>query len=216
MIYQGNDKSDYDGRGYELQCGDSDDWSDLIDLIQVINNGNLTALAAIFDIDMFLRSQAVEALFADGDGFACSGHNFFLYSVAGKFSFIRHDLDDGFGLKGSDSPCVTKALSFWSKLNLSDWGISVCNKSPLTSLILRDSFYQAQFQKWIQVLVNNVIKTNALSKRIRHFFRNVYPKYLVQDRSYPIDLQGCGGYDWFYTLEKNQFESYIQSRVENL
>ncbi len=219
LLFRGFNQSDYDGVGFEQESGNGD-WSDLIEFLSAIHQGNLSYVESVFDIDGFLRLQAVESVFADGDGFACSGHNYFLYfDEEGKVRMARHDLDDSFGLKSNDSPCKTKAVSYWAQLNLTNWGISVCGNA-LSQLILSREKYRASFAAWCNVLIAGVagdsdVWATPLGARINQFY-TLFAPVLVDDRLFSIDQQDCGGYDAWFALKQTQFADYVRERVKTM
>lgn len=221
LSYQGNQQQDYDGHGYSQESGDGS-WTDFLSLITAINSSSISALEQLFDVDTFLRVQAVEAVFADGDGWSCSGHNSYLYNVKGGsgdnpyFVFFRHDLDDSFGLKSNDSPCNTKALSYWARLNLTLWGTTpgYCNASPLTVLILSQPRYRSQFLSYAKLLVDRVIVSGSMVQRVDSLY-DLYAPYMVKDAMYGLDYADCGGNaDWWYSLRNSQFVAYLNERAQ--
>jgi hypothetical protein len=219
LAYRGAKKSDYDGHGFEQSSGDGGDWSDLIDFVSAIQSGNLSAVEASFNVDRFLRLQAVESVFADGDGFACSGHNYFLYFFNGKIELFRHDLDDSFGLKSNDSPCRTKAVSYWAQVNLSDWGTSVCG-NPLSALLMSSPKWHAQYLNYSKLLLEKVVASPTLQQpqsplwnRIQLYYSQLAP-LLAQDHFFPLDLNDCGGYDAWFALRETQFAAYVDERFK--
>ena len=218
LAYRGPARSAYEGHGFEQASGDGD-WSDLLALVEAVHAGNLSQVEALLDVDRFLRAQAVESVFADGDGFACSGHNYFLFFQNGSATFFRHDLDDSFGLKGNDSPCRTKAVSYWARLDLAGWGTAVC-PNPLAALVFSRPAWRARFLSYAALLLQKVVGAPTLRqpqsplwRRIQLFYRQLAP-LLVEDRFFPLDLQDCGGFDAWYALQETQFAAYVDERLK--
>lgn len=90
---------------YELKTNETaNDWTDLVQLINVINNtgiGSLqTALDTIFDTDNYIRTWAVHTLFSNLDSYMGSGHNYYIYhdSTDLKFKWISWDANEAFGV----------------------------------------------------------------------------------------------------------------------
>jgi len=83
---------------YDFKEGDEKEGKEkLITLLQVIRDSsptNISALEAMFDIEMFLRTFSVELLTSNWDGIL-NGKNFDLYwnPETKKWVYIRHDLD---------------------------------------------------------------------------------------------------------------------------
>lgn len=217
LVYAGDHQSDYDGHGYEQQSGDGD-WSDFLTLVQTIAAQNATQLERIFDVDTFLRAQAVEALLSDGDGWACSGHNSYIYNAGDAqpyFVFFRHDLDDSFGLKSNQDPCHTKALTYWARLNLTLWGTTpgYCNASPLAALVLAQPAYRQRFLAYAALLLQRVVVPGLLMQRVDALYA-LYAPYMVHDALYALDYGDCGGNaDFWYALRNFQFAHYLQERA---
>jgi hypothetical protein len=89
---------------YELKTNETEnDWTDLVNLIDVINNSAAgtytTNLSAVFNTDEYLYTWAIEMLFVNLDSYSGSGHNYYLYhdSTTNKFRFIAWDVNESFG-----------------------------------------------------------------------------------------------------------------------
>jgi CotH kinase protein/Secretion system C-terminal sorting domain len=89
---------------YELKNNETtNDWTDLVNLIDVINNAPaatyMADLEAVLNVDEYLYSWAIEVLFANLDSYTGSGHNYYIYhdSTTNKFRFIAWDVNEAFG-----------------------------------------------------------------------------------------------------------------------
>jgi hypothetical protein len=89
---------------YELKTNTTaNDWTDLVNFINVINNtpaANLpAALDTVFDVDNYIHTWAVHTLFSNLDSYMGSGHNYFIYhdSTDNKFKWITWDVNEAFG-----------------------------------------------------------------------------------------------------------------------
>lgn len=89
---------------YELKTNETaNDWTDLVHLIDIINNAPAgtyqTDLDSFFDTDTYLTAWATEILFANLDSYSGSGHNYYIYhdSTINKFRFIPWDVNEAFG-----------------------------------------------------------------------------------------------------------------------
>ena len=88
-LYKGDPQGTLQWRGpavdpyramYEKENNESkDDWSDLVSLIDTLNNGSIEKLEAILDIDSALRYLALDNLTVNLDSYIGSGHNYYLY-----------------------------------------------------------------------------------------------------------------------------------------
>jgi spore coat protein CotH len=124
---------------YELKTNDSlNDWSDLVYLIDKINN---TAPQNFFDsmetymsTSSFIRYWAMNILFANLDSYNGSGHNYYLYHDPDldKFYFIAWDVNEAFG-------CFMQGMSISQLENLSIGYLP--NGRPLVQKMLADPSY---------------------------------------------------------------------------
>ena len=89
---------------YELKTNETEnDWSDLVRLINALNNTPSAQLADSLDqylnVDSWFSYWATHNLFANLDSYIGSGHNYFLYhnKDTGKFEWITWDVNEAFG-----------------------------------------------------------------------------------------------------------------------
>lgn len=110
--YKGTSASDYtnDPRCYDPQPSDSvTDYSDLIDVIDVLNNTPTadlpTALPALWDIDAWIPTMAALQVIPYADSPNANGNNFYTYYPAGGgvTRFALWDMDAGYWKDGA--PC---------------------------------------------------------------------------------------------------------------
>jgi len=129
---------------YELKTNDSlNDWSDLVHLLDKINN---TAPQYFYDsmetymsTSSFIKYWAMNILFANLDSYNGSGHNYYLYHDPDmeKFYFIAWDVNEAFG-------CFTLGMSTSQLENLN---ISYLpNGRPLVQKMLADQSYFNQYK----------------------------------------------------------------------
>ncbi len=87
----------------ELDQGDPADKARLTEFVGAIAEGNpdrqQERMAAIVDIDAFMRFVAMESLFSHWDGYAFNRNNYRIYEnpATGRFHFILHGMDQMFG-----------------------------------------------------------------------------------------------------------------------
>ncbi|MFM7467371.1 MAG: CotH kinase family protein [Crocinitomicaceae bacterium] len=103
LKWLGSSQSLYTSK-YELKTNETaNNWSDLINFINTLNNSNISTLNqnldTIFDAENYMKTWASHILFANLDSYIGSGHNFYLYydSLATKFRFITWDVNEAFG-----------------------------------------------------------------------------------------------------------------------
>lgn len=103
LKWLGTNPSSYYSK-YELKTNTTaNDWTDLVNFINVINNSGTTnlpiALDTVFDVDNYIHTWAVHTLFSNLDSYMGSGHNYFVYhdSTDNKFKWITWDVNEAFG-----------------------------------------------------------------------------------------------------------------------
>ena len=129
---------------YELKTNDSlNDWSDLVRLIDKINNTPpqyfYDSLETVMNTNSFLKYWAMNILFANLDSYNGSGHNYYVYHNLdfNKFDFIAWDVNEAFG-------CFNQGMTITQLENLS---ISYLpNGRPLVQKMLADVSYFNQYK----------------------------------------------------------------------
>jgi len=103
LKWYGASQSSYETK-YELKTNETtNNWGDLLNFINTLNNTNVStldqSLDTIFDFDNYSITWAAHNLFANLDSYIGSGHNYYLYydSTATKFRFITWDVNEAFG-----------------------------------------------------------------------------------------------------------------------
>lgn len=103
LVWKGPDQSLYTG-DYELKTNETEnDWSDLIHLINVLNNTPnaqlYDSLAANLNLESWYSYWVAHNMFANLDSYVGSGHNYLIYhnKDTGKFEWITWDVNEAFG-----------------------------------------------------------------------------------------------------------------------
>lgn len=103
LKYYGTAQSSYEAR-YELKTNeDVNDWTDLIDFIDFINNSSAAdfeaGIANKIELQEYLRSAALDNLFSNLDSYTGSARNYYLYhnSTTDKWQWIKWDGNESFG-----------------------------------------------------------------------------------------------------------------------
>jgi hypothetical protein len=118
LKWEGTSQSAYYDN-FELKTNEIlNDWSDLVQLINVINNSGSsfkTLIEQNFDVHTYLKIWAANNLFVNFDTYFINPHNFYLYndSAANKFRWISWDIGLAFGVYPSfwnRSPAETDIL----------------------------------------------------------------------------------------------------------
>ena len=106
LLYYGTDQASYENR-YELKTNENDnDWTDLIGLIDFINNSPSSTFESELDnhieLQEYLRSAAIDNLFSNLDSYTGSARNYYIYHnlTANKWEWIKWDANEAFGSYG--------------------------------------------------------------------------------------------------------------------
>ena len=129
---------------YEIKTNDSlNDWSDLVHLLDKINNTSpqffYDSIEDVMNTDSFIKYWAMNILFANLDSYNGSGHNYYIYHDLDldKFIFIAWDVNEAFG-------CFNLGMNISQLENLS---ISYLpNGRPLVQKMLADAGYFNQYK----------------------------------------------------------------------
>ena len=130
---------------YELKNNSTaNDWTDLISLIDVINNtpnANLvTALDAKLNTSLFMKQWAAMNIFSSLDSYIGSGHNYYLYhdTITDKFQWIAWDNNEAFG-------SFKNGLSSTQLINLDVNFLSNPTSRPLCNNMLQNPVYKTMY-----------------------------------------------------------------------
>jgi len=103
MMYYGTDQNSYTER-YELKTNETqNDWSDLIALLNLLNNSSTTDLVVQYpqqwEWNPMLRSLALDNIFSNLDSYINSARNYYIYhdSTTFKWNWIKWDANEAFG-----------------------------------------------------------------------------------------------------------------------
>jgi spore coat protein CotH len=102
LRWYGTSVSSYDTK-YELHTNETaNDWTDLIDFINKINNSGsflYDSLETVFNTTKFIQQWAAMNMFVNLDSYIGSGHNYFVYhdTLTDKFNWISWDVNESFG-----------------------------------------------------------------------------------------------------------------------
>ena len=106
LEYLGTSQSSYES-SYELKSNeDANDWTDLIEFTDFINNTSAsefeTGLNNILDLGPYLSSAAIDNLFGNLDSYTQSARNYYIYHNIGmgKWQWIKWDGNEAFGTYG--------------------------------------------------------------------------------------------------------------------
>jgi CotH kinase protein/Lamin Tail Domain/Secretion system C-terminal sorting domain len=201
LIYMGTNQSSYENV-YELKTNtETNDYSDLINLIEVINNTPIdqfpTELEKIFNINNFLKFHAVEVFTAHWDSYSFLKNNFYLYhnTKTGKFEYIPYDMDNTFGIDWFQID--------WAERNIYNWS-NDGEYRPLIERLMEIDIYKERFSYYLRQLIDNVVGKEILFPKIESIKDMISPSAQVDDyRTYD--------YGWSYNDFLNSYEFALSS-----
>ena len=159
----GGSASQYSGL-YELKTNKAqNDYSGLINFIDILNNTNqdqfTCAIHSVFDVDLYLRTLALEILMGHWDGYAGNMNNYYLYERPsdGKFVFLEYDMDNTLGVDWGIIP-----FEDWSTRNVYTWAKG---DKPLYDRLLAVPFFKDRFNFHMNDLLTTVfVPQNLLTE----------------------------------------------------
>ena len=184
---------------YELKTNKTlNDWSDIIHLIDKINNTPAAnfhdSLEVALVTDITLRSWAMNILFANLDSYQGSGHNYYIFhdSTDNKFNWITWDVNEAFGN-------FSQGMSIAQMENLSIFYIpNPATNRPLENKMLANTAYKSAYIWEICKLVSMDFDTTFINPMIDSLANRIRP-YVYADPNK------------FYT--NTQFETNINSNI---
>ncbi len=151
LKYRGASQSLYYS-SYELKTNKvANDYSELIQFIQKLNSISNADFPCFiednFEVELFLKTLAVEMIIGHWDGYAYNKNNYYLYQQPsnGKFVFIEYDMDNTFGIDWSGID--------WTIRNLNNWH---SNDRPLVERLLSYPFYSDMFNSFLNQILNDL------------------------------------------------------------
>lgn len=190
LDWRGTSVSAYQNKGYELQTNEEEnDWSDLIELVDVINNSSdadfVCALEEVFDVQQYLWIYALDISAGHWDNYAANINNYYLYHniFTGKFEFLSFDCDNTFGVDW---------LGFdWTDQNIYNWPTG-WYEVPLAERVLEVEAYRNQFSTYLEIIKNTYLQNDAVSEKVLAW-RDLIADAAAED--------AYRTYDWGYDFE---------------
>jgi spore coat protein CotH len=198
---------------YELHTNETaNDWSDLVNLIDNINNSGSffhDSLEAAFNTSSFIRHWAAMNVFVNLDSYIGSGHNYFIYddTLSRKFEWISWDVNESFGN-------FNMGLSTTQLKNLSMFYVSPPSSSrPLVQKMLLDPDYKNLLVnticQWMEHDFTNEMldpKIDSLANAIRNDVYSDTKKFYTNaefDNNLSADVGMTMGIKSFITERRN-------------
>ena len=151
LTYHGTNASYYQST-YSLKTNETtNDYTGLIHFINVLNNSTpanfVCDIQEVLDVDLYLRTLAVEILISQWDGYAYNKNNYYLYQRPsdGRFVFIEYDLDNTFGIDWFNINWSNRSIYSWANAN-----------RPLYSKLLAVPYFKDRFNYHMKDLLTNV------------------------------------------------------------
>jgi len=176
-------------------------------------------IAQKMDVNLFLKTYAVNVLVGMWDDYWGNGNNYYLYfSPNGKVYFIPYDYDNTLGTSLSSYyfNTGTQDLLNWGKMN----------QSPLVTKILQIQKYRTKYQDYISELTNsNLFHAESSMQRINLWQNRIAP-YVANDTGEDMSIQDLPAYwgnESYYRLlsgddqaGRNGPANYFKTRIKNI
>jgi spore coat protein CotH len=193
---------------YELKTNETtNNWSDLVHLIDEINNSTTVqlhdSLEAVMNTNTVISAWASTNLFVNLDSYLGSGHNYYVYhdSLTNKFNYIVWDVNESFAN-------FNMGMTLSQMKNLSIYYGSTNVNRPLYSKMLSDAQYksdytmelcnQAQYYFSNTVLdpiidsLANAIRADVYADTLKSYSNQNFEDNIIMDISLPGG-PGVGG-----------------------
>lgn len=181
-------------RAYQLKTNETaDDYSDLVGLINVINNSPTDSFDArinrVFNVQAYLKTLAMEVLLGHWDSYFCNKNNYFLYhnTKTGKFEYLPYDMDNTFGIQWG-YPNINNR-------NIHNWGNKAGSTSPLVYKLFSITKYKRDFEFYIRDFLKDEYHTDSLYKELDRL-KLMIDTAIVKDPFYNGDFKNDYGYNW--------------------
>jgi len=183
LSWEGSDQTAYYDN-CELKTNDSiNDWSDLINFIDKINNTPVASfnsqIRTVFNIDPYLKAWAANNLFGNLDSYLYLPHNFFLYHNTANdlFEWITWDVSLAFGVYAF--LVVPNSIDFDIQYLPND----AVNTRPLNYHCLKGQDLKKIYMNEICALMSNVFYPSNIYPRIDSLANVIRPYVYAEPAS---------------------------------
>ncbi len=198
LQWYGSAVSSYNTK-YELKTNKTqNNWSDLIHLIDKLNNTPSAALHdsldAVMQTNSFIKSWAANILFANLDSYQGSGHNYYVFhdSTDNKFNWITWDVNEAFG--NFSQGMTVSQMETLSILYIPN----PATNRPLENKMLADATYKSAYIQEVCNLVATEFDSTLINPKIDSLANRIRSSVYADPNK-------------FYT--NAQFEANIKSTV---
>ncbi|MCG3164665.1 MAG: hypothetical protein POELPBGB_00424 [Bacteroidia bacterium] len=150
---------------YELKTNENaNDWSDLVNLINVINNtpdnNFYNELEAVLNTETFIKCWANYVMFVNLDSYLGTGHNYYIYhdSVSDVFEWINWDVNESFGN-------FNAGMNISQLKELDIYSMPMGNK-PLIAKMLNNTTYKSRYEEYLCYLTANIFTGEHLFQKM--------------------------------------------------
>ena len=202
LEYLGTNSSNYED-AYEIKSDGADDWDNLIELTNVLNN-NTSNIEAVLDVDRALWMLAFDNVIVNLDSYiGLFKQNYYLYETdSGVFNSVVWDLNMSFGtfsMTGEGPPLNSTAqkaeVSHLLHLNNSQF--------PLVSKLLAIPRYKKMYlAHYKTILTENITNSNYLT--MANDYQNIIDAAVQDDTNkFYTYAQFIGNIDTDYNIGQN-------------
>lgn len=160
LVYYGDTAADYADR-YELKTNETaNDWTDLIQLLDFINNSTDAEFGSLFssyfEEQELLRSFAIDNLFGNLDSYTGSARNYYLYhnSTTNKWEWVKWDANEAFGSYANGQTTTTLDVEYHD------------SDRPLLGRIFADPVFNTEYKNELCDLINTYFNNAYLDEKI--------------------------------------------------
>jgi len=146
---------------YELKTNkQANNYNGLINFIDILNNTPeeqfTCGIQTVFDVELYLKTLAIEVLMGHWDGYAGNMNNYYLYQRPsdGKFVFIEYDMDNTLGVDWGIIP-----FENWSTRNVYTWAKG---DKPLYNRLMQNAYFRDRFTFHLQEILATVFAPQAM------------------------------------------------------
>lgn len=173
LIWENSDQTSYYG-DYELETNDSlNDWSDLVHLLDMINNTTDNdfedSLETVLNTDLAIKYWAICNLLVNLDSYLGSGHNYYIYHnlSTDKFDWIPWDVNEsigGFTMNGTSTSMNDIYQMPYSYLP--SGSMNGGDERPLYERMLQNVNYTKQYTDALYDLISTYVNPNTWNLKI--------------------------------------------------
>ena len=202
-------------RDYEKKTNETEnDWSDLIHLIDVLNNSSdlETDLPQVLNADRAIWYIALCNILVNLDSYIYEGHNYFIYNnpASQRFNLIPWDLNESFGCFPAHRLSVKELEEYAVFYNINQQDM------PLVSRMLQVPQYHDIYLAHYRTLLNHELHPDTLLPKIQHLqaliddyvrsdIRKLYPyDFFLENVTNPVVIQDNRTAPGIMTLVENR------------